>query len=245
MTEAPHDPTPHLDDDARERLHEVAAEVEHDPGRIATRFPAAARLVARGPTDPADPGGVLGPTLEDEARIGLLLALSRGLDHDPGRVATEAATLYRFGDAEERRAVLRALHLLPAGGAGALLDAVADALRSNDTRLIAAAMGPFAAEHLELDAWRHGVLKCLFVGVPLAAVAGLERRADAELGRMVTDFAAERVAAGRDVPTDVWLVGPAGPGLRAALAAESASPHPDRRAAAERALRSGPDRHAT
>jgi hypothetical protein len=53
-----------------------------------------------------------------------------------------------------------------------------------------------------LHQWRHGVLKCLFVGVPVAAVADLRRRGDAELARMVADYAAERRAAGRDVGAD-------------------------------------------
>jgi hypothetical protein len=75
-------------------------------------------------------------------------------------------------------------------------------LRTNDIRLVAAALGPFAGEHLDQHSWRHGVLKCLFVGVPLAAVADTDRRSDAELLRMVADYADERRAAGREVPAD-------------------------------------------
>ncbi|MFD1152584.1 EboA domain-containing protein, partial [Saccharothrix hoggarensis] len=58
------------------------------------------------------------------------------------------------------------------------------------------------AEHLDAHAWRHGVLKCLFLDIPLAAVAGLDRRVDAELVRMVRAYADERRAAGRAVPED-------------------------------------------
>lgn len=47
------------------------------------------------------------------------------------------------------------------------------------------------------------MLKCVFTGVPLSVVAGLDDRADAELTRMMTDYARERTAAGRDVPADV------------------------------------------
>ncbi|MEU1278129.1 EboA domain-containing protein [Streptomyces sp. NPDC005805] len=111
--------------------------------------------------------------------------------------------LYQHGSAAERRAVLLALPaLVPGPGALPLVD---DALRTNDTRLVAAAVGPYAATHLDRHAWRHAVLKCLFTGVPLEAVADLARRAagDTELGRMLTDYAAERTAAGRDVPHDL------------------------------------------
>jgi len=43
--------------------------------------------------------------------------------------------------------------------------------------------------------------------VPLAAVSGIAERGDAELARLVEGFAAERRAAGRDVPDDAsWLL---------------------------------------
>jgi hypothetical protein len=131
----------------------------------------------------------------------------------------DAATLtrvYHQGTADERRAVLHALpHLVPGPDA---LPLVEDALRTNDTRLLAAAVGPYAARHLDAHAWRHAVLKCLFTGVPVDAVARLADRArgDGELARMLTDHAAERTAAGRAVPED----------LRHVLALTGAAPAP-------------------
>ncbi len=57
------------------------------------------------------------------------------------------ARVYREGTAAERRAVLHALpHLVPGPDA---LPLVEDALRTNDTRLVAAALGPYAARHLD------------------------------------------------------------------------------------------------
>jgi hypothetical protein len=97
--------------------------------------------------------------------------------------------------------VLRGLALLPIGDAG--LPLVRDALRTNDTRLVAAALGPYAAVHLDPPAWRHGVLKCVFMGIPLSEVDGMDRRVDAELVRMLRSFAEERAAAGRSIPADV------------------------------------------
>ncbi|QNE73799.1 sugar phosphate isomerase [Streptomyces finlayi] len=133
-----------------------------------------------------------------------------GLDHADSvralllleaRAGVPALTrLYDQGTAAERRAVLRTLHRLDVGAAA--LPLVEDALRTNDTRLVAAAVGPYAAAHLDAHQWRHAVLKCLFTGVPVDRVDALARRSrgDAELARMLTDFAAERTAAGRDVP---------------------------------------------
>ncbi len=182
-------------------LVEAERTVRADPAAIRTLFPAVGRKVGRTPLRPqTDPQGLVHGTVDDLARTRLLAVLAEVLD--PGTLAAEVAELYRYGDDAERRGVLRGLPALPPGAVPAGLDIVRDALRANDIRLVSAAMGGFAARHLDDHAWRHGVLKCLFVGVPLAAVADLERRTDAELLRMVGDYAAERRAAGREVPAD-------------------------------------------
>lgn len=191
--------TPLLSQEARERLSEMIEAIGRDPQAIDYLFPAAAREVARGPLDENDPGGMLGPTVDDAVRGALLVALC-DTDTDAASRLRRVSDLYRFGDSDERRAVLRHLHELDLGSGPAAL--VEDALRTNDTRLIGAAMGPWSAAHLPAAQWRHGVLKCLFTGVPLAAVEDLHARADTELARMVADFCRERVAAGRDIPPD-------------------------------------------
>ncbi|MEU1408801.1 EboA domain-containing protein [Streptomyces sp. NPDC005728] len=136
------------------------------------------------------------PEAAEAARVLLL--------HTARPDAATVTRLYQRGTGAERRAVLLALpHLTLTPDQGVPL--VEDALRTNDTHLVAAAAGPYAARHLDAHAWRHAVLKCLFTQVPLAAVAGLARRArgDGELARMLTDFAAERTAADRPVPEDL------------------------------------------
>jgi len=176
-------------------------QVRTDPTAIRTLFPAVGRKVGRDPLRPDDdPKGLVHGTVDDAARTTLLGVLADVLD--PALLAGEVAQLYRYGDDAERRGVLRSLTTLPASAVPAGLDIIKDALRANDIRLVAAAMGEFTARHLDDHSWRHGVLKCLFVGVPLAAVADLDRRTDDELRRMVSDYAAERRAAGREVPAD-------------------------------------------
>lgn len=181
-------------------LAEWCAEIEADPTRIRTRFPAAAREIGRTPGTSPEPGA---ERVEDDVRVSLLVALGRGLTGDADTLSIEVHDLYRFGDADERRAVLLGLgHLGDAIGDRAV-DLLHDALRTNDPRLVAAALGTYAAR-LDPAAWRQAVLKCLFVGVPLRLVAGLDGPAgsDDELRRMVADYAAERRAAGREVPAD-------------------------------------------
>ncbi|MGW5231698.1 EboA domain-containing protein [Streptomyces nodosus] len=146
----------------------------------------------------AEAGRRCGPAHADAVRVLILSAAHPG---------TDALTrIYRQGTADERRAVLHALaHLLPGPEAVPLVE---DALRTNDTRLLAAAVGPYAARHLDAHSWRHAVLKCLFTGVPVEEVADLAGRAagDAELARMLGDYAAERTAAGRPVPQGLHQV---------------------------------------
>jgi hypothetical protein len=146
----------------------------------------------------AEAGRRCGPEYADAVRV-LILDAARA---DPDALSR----VYAQGTAAERRAVLHTLpHLVPGPDA---LPLVEDALRTNDTRLLAAAVGPYAARHLPAHAWRHAVLKCLFTGVPVDEVADLDRRAhgDAELARMLGDYAAEREAADRTVPDDLYRV---------------------------------------
>ncbi|GAB2975517.1 EboA domain-containing protein [Saccharothrix stipae] len=182
-------------------LAEAERTVRTDPMSIRTFFPAVGRAVGREALRGAsDPLGVVHGTVDDVARTRLLTALAATTG--PEELSTELTSLYRFGDDAERRGVLRGLASVGDRAVAAGVELVKDALRTNDTRLVAAALGPFAADHLDAHAWRHGVLKCLFLGIPLTAVAGLGRRADAELRRMVGAFADERRAAGRAVPDD-------------------------------------------
>lgn len=146
----------------------------------------------------AEAGRRCGQDHADTARVLLL--------HAAGADPATLTRVYEQGTAAERRAVLRALPHLVQGPEA--LPLVEDALRTNDTRLVAAAVGPYAARHLPPHDWRHAVLKCLFTGVPVDAVAELDRRAtaDAELARMLGDYAGERTAAGRSVPGDLHRV---------------------------------------
>ena len=95
---------------------------------------------------------------------------------------------------------------LPVAVVTAGLRLTAEALRTNESGIVAAAVGPFAAAYLDQHSWRHAVLKLVFMGVSLSAVTDLPERADDELARMARDFAAERTAAGRPVPADVQLL---------------------------------------
>jgi hypothetical protein len=49
------------------------------------------------------------------------------------------------------------------------------------------------------------VLKCLFNGLPLNRIVGLDRRTNPALAGLCEDYRDERVLANRNVPADIWL----------------------------------------
>jgi len=208
----------------------ASASVAADPPAIRSRFPMVGRKVGREPLEEgADPSDVHAWTIDDAARVLLLLAAGSAAEG-------ELAELYRYGDAAERRGVLRALPFLDLGDRG--LSLVEDAIRTNDLRLIAAALGPYATEHLPDASYDQAVLKCVFVGVPITGLDGIPSRVTPDGARMLGAFVHERVAAGRDVPAEVWTVVDRFPPEEeiAAIESELQSEFEDRRAAAERAL---------
>lgn len=171
-------------------LADAIHDVRIDPATIDDLFPVAGRQCGR---------DVLpdGRRVDDAARLLLLQALPI----DGAALLDVLWRLYRFGDAAERRAILLALPQIDQSGIAVPI--VQDALRTNDKRLIEAAIGDYATRHLADHDFRQGVLKCVFVGIPLAHVPGLPERLDAELAHMLGRYAEERQAAHRTVPTDV------------------------------------------
>jgi hypothetical protein len=113
---------------------------------------------------------------------------------------------YRHGDTRERQAVLRALPLLPE--AERFLALGVDACRTSIQPLFEAIAceNPYPAVHFPELNFNQMVLKALFTGVALQRIVGLERRVTPELTRMANDYASERRAAGRSVPSDLRLV---------------------------------------
>ncbi len=190
----------HLSDSAATWLSSALRAIGSSPDSIGAYFASASRRCGRTPWNVDDPDGYRFGLLDDLARTAMLAALP----NHRADVVTIVSDLYRYGDANEKRGVLRGAHVLDANLVGdSLLPLVDDALRTNDARIIAAAVQRYGATRLNGEAFRHAVVKCVFVGIPLDCVVGLTERTDAELARMLVDLAHERFAAGRAIPTDI------------------------------------------
>lgn len=150
-----------------------------------------------------DAAGVAAPedwSLAEAARVWLLLTAA-------GAVSADAlARLFRTSDNAERAAILKALVLLPDPGAHVGL--AVEALRTHvqDVFEALACDNAYPAAWLPDPNFNQMVLKALFTGAPLARVRRLADRLNPALVRMAADYAAERRAAGRPVPSDIALI---------------------------------------
>ena len=181
-------------------------------------------------------------TVDQAARIRLLLASATDSDSFVRRLDQLCAT----ADLDELVAFYQGLPLYP--DPPRHRSRAAEGVRTNMRVVFEAVVhrNPYAAEQLPEDAWNQMVLKALFVGSSLAAIVSLDRRANATLARMLSDYAHERWSAGRPVSPELWRC--AGQFASGALLADFArvldAGTPPERAAAVLALRSASDPEA-
>jgi hypothetical protein len=63
---------------------------------------------------------------------------------------------------------------------------------------------PFPSEQFSETQWNHMVLKALFIGSKLDPIQRLDERRNADLAKMLIDYAHERWAARRSVSPELW-----------------------------------------
>lgn len=141
------------------------------------------------------------------ARTLVLLEMAEMLPTDAFH--QELDFLFGAADVGELEALYRALILFPEPQR--LLPRAMEATRTNMTRVFTAlAYGnPYPATLFEEDIWNRMILKAVFLGLPLAPIQGLDKRANPRLASLLLDYVRERWAARRVVRWDVWrCVGP-------------------------------------
>jgi hypothetical protein len=82
----------------------------------------------------------------------------------------------------------------------------AEGIRSNIGDVLTAVMcdNPYPAAHLDEPAWNQLVMKAFFTDKPVDRIYRLDQRANAELAKILSDYAHERWAAGRRINPQLW-----------------------------------------
>ena len=145
-------------------------------------------------------------TIDQATRILFLLLLP----HDTAEAHYEAVfDVFDTADMGEQAALFAAFPLLPYPAQYKAL--AAEGIRTNMTVVLEAIAlhNPYPAEFLEENAWNQLFLKCTFTDRPLYKIHGINLRENPELARIISDYAHERWAAGREVTPEIWC--PVGP----------------------------------
>ena len=145
-------------------------------------------------------------SVDQAARTLLLLCLP---SEDGPAYQASVEKLFGAADVHELVALYQSLPVLPhpelfvaraAEGLRTSIDAVFNAV---------ALRNPFPGDYFEQPSWNQMILKAVFVGSPLHLIQQIDRRANADLARMLSDYAHERWAAKRDITPELWrLIGP-------------------------------------
>jgi len=145
-------------------------------------------------------------SIDQAARTRLILSLPAD---DAGQFVSTLDKLFDAGEVGELVALYQALPLLP--HAESHISRAAEGVRTNMKAVFCAVAhrNPYPCEQFNEGQWNQMVLKCLFVGVSLAPVIGIDERTNPALAGMLLDYAHERQAAGRSVSPELWR--PVGP----------------------------------
>lgn len=140
-------------------------------------------------------------TVLELARIYLLFS---ALTQNPDYFVAKIGTLMQVADTGELIVFLRYLWILPS--AKEFTSVAVDALRTNiaDVFDAIALDNPYPREYFNEGQWNQMYLKAAFMQRDLLKIAGTEERANANLSRIISDYAHERWAASRTIDPQIW-----------------------------------------
>jgi hypothetical protein len=145
---------------------------------------------------------------DEAARVALILATCAG---DEESFAARVERLCLTGELSEHVACLKGFAVFPTPVR--LLRRAREATRSSMQPPFEAIAchNPYPTDYFDDAAFNQMVVKCVFCGVPIETVVGLDERRNEELVRMMRDLVSERHAAGRPLPDSVhnWIAGAA------------------------------------
>ncbi len=139
--------------------------------------------------------------LDQFTRISLILELP---DLSPEVFEKRIQTLLDTADMGEQAAIFKGLPFFPYPQKWKAI--AAEGIRTNMVNVFDAIAleNPYPSNHLSDGAWNQMVLKAAFIQRPILRIQGVEKRANPELDRIISDYAHERWAAGRSITPEIW-----------------------------------------
>lgn len=144
---------------------------------------------------------VTGWSVDQAARVLLVLSSYRGDDH---AFVETLGRLTASSEIGEQIALLKGLALFPASERLVFLGVEGVRSAMQPVFEAVAHRNPYPRETFSEAQWNQMVVKALFIGSRLDPIQGLDARRNADLAQMLTDYAAERRAAGRTISPELW-----------------------------------------
>jgi len=136
--------------------------------------------------------------------ISRIYFLVKVLEAQPEYFVPKVANLIQLADTKELETFLKFLILLP--NAGEFKNVAVEALRTNIATVFDAIAlnNPYPSEFFNDQQWNQMYLKAAFMQRNLNEIIDVERRANKDLTRIISDYAHERWAASRDIDPLFW-----------------------------------------
>lgn len=137
----------------------------------------------------------------DLARVYLLMCV---LEEDPEFFTPKVAKIIEVADKNELETFLKFLVFLP--NHEAFAHVAVEALRTNIASVFDAIAlnNPYPSLYFNDQQWNQMYLKAAFMQRDLSRIVDVDKRANADLARIISDYAHERWAASRDVDPMFW-----------------------------------------
>ena len=173
----------------------IAEQLQLEDKALTLAFVKASRFISK---QRINEGPFLDWTLDQVVRLALLIRLDE----------KQVDVLFETAEMQEAVALTKALPYF--SNPDRFLLRATDAVRSNMGLVFdAIAFGnTYPHDYFSEAAWNQLVLKCIFNDKAIHQIIGLDERANQDLANTLSDFAHERWAAGRRVPSQVWRLIP-------------------------------------
>lgn len=137
-------------------------------------------------------------------QIGRIYLLICVLNADNDFFAAKVATIIQIADTSELETFLKFLILLPR--AEYYKHVAVDALRTNIATVFNALAynNPYPGRYFNDQEWNQMFLKTAFMEADLSAISDVDKRANKDLARIISDYAHERWAASRNIDPFFW-----------------------------------------